>query len=98
MPSTFSTSCLVVSLAPDPGTLLGGSHTTTEMLSFVTPGLVAPPLSAPAGQAATHGGANLVGNRMRPVAASQLGLARAAGVRTPGYADPTAAAAVLAAA
>src|SRR4051812_30252068 len=92
----FSTSCLVVSLAPEPGTLLGGSHTTIEMASRVTPVLVAPPLSAPAGHATTHGGAYLVGRRTRPVALSHMGLARAAAVPTRGWAPGVAAAAPVA--
>src|SRR5437588_5765464 len=94
MPRKLSTSCLVVSLAPDPGTLLGGSHTTIETLSRVTPVAVAPPLSAPAGHGTTHGGAYLLGSRTRPVARSHSGLASAASVPTPGYVDVATAAPV----
>src|SRR3954453_7892827 len=54
------------------------------MESFVTPCAVAPPLSAPAGQGATHSGANTDGNLTRLVAGSQLGFASAAGVPMPG--------------
>src|SRR6266581_433123 len=40
----------------------GFSYTTILTESLVTPGEVAPPLSAPVGNAATHSGANTDGN------------------------------------
>src|SRR5438067_10947758 len=53
------------------------------MVSAVTPSVVDPPLSAPAGQGTTQDGAYLVGTLTRPSARSQSGAERAASVPTP---------------
>src|SRR4051812_47318080 len=90
------TSCL----KPDGLVVLDGTYHASLMASAVTPGDVVPPLSLPFAQGATHDGAYRDGNLMRPVWASQLGLASAAGVPMPGYAwagaaPPTALAATV---
>src|SRR5688500_7061051 len=64
--------------------VLGGVYTTSLIRVASTPWAVPPPLSAPAGQGATHGGAYCIGNRIRPVARLHSGLARASAVPTPG--------------
>src|SRR5688500_4915488 len=71
----------------------GGSYSTKVMVSLVTPGWVAPPLSAPLGQGTTHGGAYRSGIRTRPVARSQFGLLSAASLPMPGNAPAAGAAA-----
>src|SRR3954467_12958205 len=53
---------------------------TTLMESAVTPGVVAPPLSAPLGQATAHGAARVKETLRRLVLGSHVGSASAAGV------------------
>src|SRR5436309_2479170 len=58
------------------------------MVSAVTPGDVAPPLSAPFGQGTTHGGPQVKDTLSRFLAGSQSGAANASGVPMPAPVGP----------